>query len=227
MSARAAFVYLHGFASGPSSRKAVELVARFAGEGVALEVPDLNEGPGGFHGLTIGRMLAATKMAATRALRASGLADHAPLVVMGSSLGGFTAAHLAAREPSVVSAVLLAPAFDFARRLKERIEREDGDGVVRATREFPVFHHAWKRDERCGMALLEEGLRYEAFPDVRVPACVIHGRRDDVVPSALSEQFASGRANVRLHLLDDDHMLHASSEQIWQETRAHVAAWLT
>ena len=42
----------------------------------------------------------------------------------------------------------------------------------------------------------------------------------------ISERFAEGRANVKLHLMDDDHMLHGSSQRIWAETRAHVAAWL-
>ncbi len=36
---------------------------------------------------------------------------------------------------------------------------------------------------------------------------VVHGWRDDVVPFALSQRFAAEH-HARLHLLDDDHLLH-------------------
>ena len=37
-------VYLHGFASGPSSRKARFFAERFAELGIGLEIPDLAQG---------------------------------------------------------------------------------------------------------------------------------------------------------------------------------------
>jgi len=45
------FVYLHGFASSPSSRKARFFAERFRELGIGLEVPDLAEGD--FRNLTL------------------------------------------------------------------------------------------------------------------------------------------------------------------------------
>ena len=44
-------IYLHGFASGPGSKKAQYFARQFAGEGTAIEIPDLAEG--NFEGLTL------------------------------------------------------------------------------------------------------------------------------------------------------------------------------
>jgi pimeloyl-ACP methyl ester carboxylesterase len=61
------------------------------------------------------------------------------------------------------------------------------------------------------------------FPDVRVPALVVHGRRDEVVDVALSREWARGRSNVRLVEVDDDHSLGATVPLILSETDAFLA----
>src|SRR6185437_13922113 len=95
------FVYLHGFASGPASRKASFFRERLAGHGIALEIPDLAEG--NFRGLTL-----------TAQLQAIQRLGQGPLVLIGSSLGGYLAALYAAVHPGQVERmVLLAPAFNF------------------------------------------------------------------------------------------------------------------
>ncbi|HVY61772.1 MAG TPA: YqiA/YcfP family alpha/beta fold hydrolase [Planctomycetota bacterium] len=175
-------VYLHGFASGPGSVKARDFRRRFAERGIDLAIPDLNE-PGGFEGLTLTRMLGVVR-------------PLAPEVLIGSSLGGYTAALLAAREPSVRAVVLMAPAFDFPRRIAPVLGPDS--------------------------PLVRDGLAYEAFPDVRCPALVLHGVRDETVPVELSREFGKSRKNVTLVELDDDHLLHASMERMWAETLAFL-----
>ena len=49
------FIYLHGFASGSQSAKAIYLRDRFAELDINLKVPDLNQGD--FFNLTISRQL--------------------------------------------------------------------------------------------------------------------------------------------------------------------------
>lgn len=206
------YLYLHGFASGPGSSKARVFRERFAALGIDLPVPDLNlaAGPGGrfdFEGLTITRMLDAVRAAR-------------PRVLIGSSLGGYVSALYAAREPGVERIVLMAPAFDFGRRLAARIAAEDREGAVLRQGWFPVFHFGLGREARCGVGLVEDAQRYEAFPDARCPALVVHGLRDDSVPVALSREFAAGRASARLIELDDDHQLVASTEFIVREAQS-------
>ena len=221
---RAALVYLHGFASGPSSSKAQVLKQRFAALGVPMALPDLNEGEGGFERLTVTRMIAATRAAMARARAESGLPADGPVALLGSSLGGYTSALVAAREPSVVAAVLLAPAFCFPERLEKRIRDEDPGVLDRGF--FETFHYARNQNCRIATDIVTDGRQYEAWPEVRCPALIIHGKRDDVVPVDLSREFSKSRQNVKLLELDDDHQLTSSVERIWTEARAFLSPWL-
>ena len=104
-------LYLHGFASSSRSSKGMFLANRFAELGVEVVLPALDEGV--FEELTITRQLQFIARVAAR-MR--------PSIMSGSSLGGYLAALHAAREPVTAPAlVLLAPAFDFARRLSRRL----------------------------------------------------------------------------------------------------------
>ena len=97
-------LYLHGFASGPSSSKARYFQERLESAGMPVEVPDLAAGD--FEHLTLTGQLGVIERSA-----AAG-----PVSLAGSSMGGYLAALYAARHPEVLRVVLLAPAFDFARR---------------------------------------------------------------------------------------------------------------
>ena len=202
-------VYLHGFASSPSSRKARFFAERLRAAGVAVEVPDLAGGD--FEHLTISGQLAVVER----------VAAGEPVVLMGSSMGGYLAALYAARHPEVPRAVLLAPAFGFARRWPESL----GEEGMRQWREQgwrEVFHYATGEPARIGYQLIEDGLRYEDFPDVRQPALIFHGVRDDVVPAAFSQEFAAGRDNIHLRLIESGHELTDVMEQLWEEAKAFL-----
>jgi pimeloyl-ACP methyl ester carboxylesterase len=209
------FVWLHGFASAPTSTKARYVKERLASKGRTLEIPDLNEPA--FRDLTMTRML-------DQLARISG---KDPLVLFGSSLGGFTAATYAARHPEeVAAAVLLAPAFDLARRWEDRmpeaeLRRWRTEGV------FPFDHHARGRKEELSIGFLEDAGRYEPFPLPAAPTLVLQGTRDDVVDPGLAREFASrmgGRA--RLVELEDGHELTADLERLWREMEIHLAPHL-
>src|SRR5438045_1163311 len=82
------FLWVHGFASGPSSRKGRFARDRLHERGVELAIPDFNEPS--FFDLTVSRMLT----------RIDGLAgEDEPAILFGSSLGGFAAATWAAMRP--------------------------------------------------------------------------------------------------------------------------------
>jgi len=211
------FVWLHGFASGPTSTKARYVGERLAKKGQLLEIPDLNEPA--FRDLTVTRML-------EQVARIAGQAEDR-IVLFGSSLGGYTAATYAARHPGQIAAtVLLAPAFDLARRWEERmpgaeLEKWRNDGV------FPFDHHARGRKEELSIGFLEDAARYDPFPLPSAPTLVLQGTVDDVVDPALAREFAARmKGRARLVELPDGHELTADLPRLWREMEVHLGPFL-
>lgn len=187
-------IYLHGFASGPSSSKARYFRERLERAGATVSVPDLADGD--FERLTITGQLAVIERTAAKA----------PVCLVGSSMGGYLAALYAARHTEVSRLVLLAPGFGFARRWAE----SHGPEKLREWRErgfIEVFHYVENRPVPLRYGLIEDGACYEDYPDFRQPALIFHGRADDQVPAAYSEEFAAGHPNARLEILESGHEL--------------------
>lgn len=195
-------VYLHGFASGPSSKKARFFAGRFAELGIPLDVPDLAEGD--FENLTIGGQLRVVEHAARGG----------PVTLIGSSLGGYLAALYASRHPQVEKLVLLAPAFCFPTRwpaiLGPQKLRE-----WRRTGKLPVFHYGVGGMRDLGSAVLEEAHHYEDYPAFSQPALILRGAHDDVVPLELSERFTELHSNAGLCILESHHELIDVLETMW------------
>ena len=187
-------LYLHGFASGPESRKARYFRSHLESQGFNVGIPDL--AAGNFERLTVTGQLDVIN----RAARGE------PVPIIGSSLGGYLAALYAARHPDVPRVVLLAPAFGFARRWPERLGAQRMAEWRRAGK-MPVFHYAEGRMRDLSPALIEDGARYEDFPDFTQPALIFHGAKDDTVPPAYSQEFAATHPNATLEILDSGHEL--------------------
>ena len=216
-------VYLHGFASSPQSSKAQFFQRKFAERDVPMEIPRLDEGR--FEELTISGQLGVIGRA---------VGDR-PAVLIGSSLGGYLAALYAARHPSEVEKlVLLAPAFQFPRRWRERVwPAIDGDhGMARRYYTYedwkregsiPVFHYGEGRERRLSYRFVEDAALYEDEPEFPQPAIILHGVRDDVVPAGISRGYASRRPNTRLVLFDSGHELTDVLEPMWLEILKFLA----
>jgi hypothetical protein len=198
-------VYLHGFASSPQSGKAVFFAERFRALGVPFTAPQLDEGS--FEGLTISGQLRVVEKTV----------QGEPAVLMGSSLGGYLAALYAARHPEIEKLVLLAPAFQFPTRWRARYSTQELE-LWRRQGTIPFFHYGFKEERGLGFQMVEDALKYEDEPAFRQPALVLHGRKDEVVPAALSKAFAEGHPNVTLRLLDSGHELTDVLETLWMET---------
>lgn len=213
------WLYLHGFASGPSSTKGVQIAAHFARRGIAVErlnlrVPSLER-------LRLRAMMDVVKQAI------GGERDRA--VLWGSSLGGLTACRVAEEDARVCALVLLAPAFRIMERWRQRL----GEEAFQAWEErgwLEVDDYAEKRLARVdfGFAVdaAEVDERSGGWPDVRVPTLIIHGQRDDVVEIALSRDFAAGKRHVRLVEVDDGHDLVASIPRILREAEDFLRPFL-
>ena len=216
-------LYLHGFASSPQSSKARFFAKKLAGRGVAFDAPDLNEPH--FSTLTV-----------TRMLKQAGAAIDAhsdPVAVIGSSLGGFVAVQVALSYPARVRCVvLLAPALDFDPSEVaggSRAVSEDHDDPLsrlgdrdlaawRSSNRLDVFHYGYGRMMTVQYDLYVDAARYSAIDAALTqPVQVFQGRRDTAVDPSTVERWAAARPNVELHLLDDDHQLHASLDYIWRE----------
>jgi pimeloyl-ACP methyl ester carboxylesterase len=202
-------IYLHGFASGPGSKKAQLFRRRFGERGVALEIPDLDAGD--FARLTVSGQLAAIEE----------VARGEAVSLMGSSLGGYLAALYAARHPEVARLVLMAPAFGFGRRFLDSIGPAEAERW-RQTGWRAVFNYAAGREERLWWRLIEDALQFEEFPSVPQPTLLFHGRHDNQVPHALSREFARQHPNASLELFDDGHELLDSVDRIWDASAAFL-----
>ncbi len=202
-------LYLHGFASGPNGTKASALRGRLESQGAVFLAPDLNAPD--FAGLTVSRSLA----------RVEEMTREGTWDVVGSSLGGLTAAFFAARfAPRVRRVVLLCPAFHLERLFAaslgdEAIERWKAQGTHPfADASGQVVPVCWR--------LFEDLASYAGFPPVHHPTLVIHGTRDDTVPVDFSRAFARTSPLVRLEEIDDDHRMEASVAHVC----ARVASFL-
>ncbi len=198
-------VYLHGFASSPGSKKARYFRERFAQRGVELEIPDLAQG--NFERLTITAQLRVIERTA----------GGEPVCLIGSSLGGYLAALYAARHREAQKLVLMAPAFSFVPRWRERLGSE---AMMRwkETGTLAVQHYGDGELHQLEYGLIEDASEYEPYPEFAQPALIFHGRRDDVVPPEYSIEFAGSHANVDLRLLDSDHDLVDVLDRMWEET---------
>jgi hypothetical protein len=66
--------------------------------------------------------------------------------------------------------------------------------------------------------LIDDGRRYEGYPQIRQPLLIFHGKNDSVVPTDLSIQFSSRHPQAQLHLLESDHELLNMLDDMWLET---------
>lgn len=210
-------VYLHGFASGPSSSKAQHFRRFFAARGIELAIPALDGGD--FTRLTLSGQLRIVESVCGAATAAGRPPE--PLVLIGSSMGGYLSALYAAQHPEVDALILMAPAFDFARRWRERLGPDELTRWER-TGEIEIEHYAYKRRLPLRIDLLRDAERHEPWPQVTAPTLVLHGRRDDVVPESLVRTWVERTPSARLLLFDAGHELTECLDELVEEARRHL-----
>lgn len=199
--------YLHGFASGPSSRKATHVRQGFADRGVSVAVPDLTPGSDGFE-----RSTPLTMLEVARATLGDAPGPHA---LIGSSLGGYLSALLASQDPRVGRLVLLAPAFRLFERWRGRLGQAQLDAWKAGG--LLTHHHVTNTERRIGWPFFEAAGALPALPVVTVPTLVIAGSRDETVPLADVEAWVAATPTARLVTVDDGHELAASLDLILAE----------
>lgn len=198
------YIYLHGFASSPQSAKALFFCDQLANQNLALLVPDLNQGD--FGNLSLSRQIQQVAVL---------IEAEDAVTLIGSSLGGLTAAWIAERYSQVLRLILLAPAFGFLQHWLTQLGPETV-ATWQTEGSLPVFHPREQRTLPLAYHFVTDAQQYSE-QDLRrpVPTLICHGRWDEVIPLAASEDYAQQRPWVSLIRLDSDHALTAALPEIW------------
>lgn len=192
-------LFLPGYASDMEGSKALALDAHAARRGLAMVRFDYS-GTGGLEGVFEDGTL---DLWLEEALAVVDRLTAGPLILVGSSMGGWIALHVALRRPQRVHALLgiaAAPDFSdwgFTGEQKAVMER-DGRLSTRdrhSERASVVTHAFWRSAE--ALRLLDGGI------DIRCPVRLVHGEQDREVPTAvalrLMERLRS--ADVQLNII--------------------------
>lgn len=209
------YLYLHGFASSPQSKKAQALKHQFDQLGLPLQIPDLNQGD--FSRLCLSRQIHQVQAQLSQSTE--------PFVLIGSSFGGLTAAWMAEQpdqQGQIEALVLLAPAFQFLAQWLPRL----GPDQLKAWQtngSLDVFHYSAQRNLPLRYDFVEDAQQYQddSLKQV-VPTLVIHGIHDAVISVEASRAYAATRPWVTLVEVDSDHALVDVQDEIWQYVQAFL-----
>ncbi|MGD1913402.1 MAG: YqiA/YcfP family alpha/beta fold hydrolase [Rivularia sp. (in: cyanobacteria)] len=199
------YIYLHGFASSPNSAKAKYIFQRFGENQINLEIPDLNSDD--FSHLTIERQIQQV---------AANLKQDTSVTIIGSSLGGLTAAHIGEKYLQIKRLVLLAPAFGF---LSHWLPTLGTDVIQRWQQDkyLMVYHHGEQRELPLSYDFLSNANKYQEKVLQRpIPTLILHGENDEVIPIQASRDYAQKRSWVELIELNSNHALGDVMIDIWQ-----------
>lgn len=212
------YIYLHGFASSPDSAKAKYFRDRFSSLGIDLKTPDLNQDD--FSGLTLTRQLRQIETEFLPIQSSQSTTENVKklgeVTIIGSSFGGLTAAWLAQRQLSVKQIVLLAPAFQFLGHWlpllgQQQLEKWESEKYL------PVYHYGEQRYLPLNYQFVADMAEYPEQKLMRsVPALIVHGKHDTIIPVQASRSFAADRPWVQLIELEDDHSLGNVLGEIWE-----------
>ncbi len=204
-------LYLHGFASGPTSTKAVFFKEKLEGIGFRVDVPDLNGSD--FSNMTLTSQLAIIDRCLEQANGAG------EILVFGSSMGGLLAVLAAQKHDKIDRLILMAPGFGLQRRWLEwlgqsGVDAWKQDGFVE------VMHYATNTTERLSYDFIKDAERYDTENlQVTRPTLVIHGKNDETVPYEESVRFSElNSKHAQYHLLEADHGLLEHLDQMWSLT---------
>lgn len=193
------YVLLHGIGMGRSVY--VDVVTRLGGRMIALDLPGFGEAPEPARTLTMERH--ADLVAAY--LRSASVAD---AVIIGHSMGSQIAVELAARHPSLVSAVVLAgPTVNSASRnileqathLLRDIVGEGPLVIWRGAREYLRGGPHLIRKMRATIVHEPE----KVFGKVQCPALVLRGESDPLAPMTWCREIVDAIPDAELRVIPD------------------------
>ena len=210
-------IYLHGFASGPKSSKAVFFARELSSIGVQTIIPDLNAPD--FQHLTLTSQLEVTRRAI------DDISKERSIVLIGSSMGGLIATLTAAETKNLAGLILLAPGFGLNKRWSIMLG-EEALATWKKNGSAEVFNYAAGKKLPLHYRFFDDINKYETDElTVNVPTLIFHGKGDETVPISESEAFAKRNQDyVQLHAIDDDHQLLSSLEYMWMSSKEFLGS---
>jgi abhydrolase domain-containing protein 10 len=220
-------VFVHGFRSHCGGDKALGLAGHAADRGYPWLRFDL-----GGHGASGGEFDAFRLSALLADLEAVlDFLGGRPVVLAGSSMGGWLATLAALRRPRQVAGLLLiAPAFNFIRNrfgtlLAPFLARWQEEGTM--TFDDPYGGEPFRLDH--DIIADAEGLDVlEPAPRLSCPVRILHGEHDEVVPVSVSREFVARARAPSLTLTvipGGDHRLNTAIplmatavDELWRQT---------
>jgi len=192
------FIYLHGFASSPSSNKAVVFKNKFKEIGFSLVAPDLEKGNFKNINLTFQMNILFDLL--------NKFKDE-EVCLVGSSMGGYLAAIAAQKRKNVKAIYLMAPGFNFMDRWMKRLGL-DWEDETSWTSMIPVFHYGHGVTKHISTRIFKDAKNWSNLKlDRKIPIRIIHGIHDEVVSVNESRKFVVDRPWSSLKELDADHGL--------------------
>ena len=188
------FIYLHGFASGPSSNKARVFKKRFEQLKIPIHIPDLQEDD--FENLTLSRQIRLVQAIIDGE-------QNKNFGLIGSSMGGYLATLIAQTRERVKALYLMAPGFNFLTRWSEKLN------LTELPQEYiSVFHYRYNKEVLLNTQLFRDAEIWESNPlDRIIPIRIAHGLHDETVNIEESRNFVRERPYCNLKELDSDHGL--------------------
>ena len=212
MSNQYKFVYLHGFASGPSSYKATFFAEKLSiNFQTKLYCPDLNLPD--FFNLTLTSQINFLE----------NQFEKDSVVLIGSSLGAYIALLVAQRNRIKVHAlILIAPAFEIVER---KVKLMNSDELVKWEKEneIEIFHHFHQQTMKLSFNFIKDAKKYSIdINKLHIPILLFHGKNDDVVDYRLSEKYMSSYPNLEAYFPDSDHLMIDQLDFIWQKAKRFI-----
>jgi abhydrolase domain-containing protein 10 len=219
-------MFVHGFRSHCGGEKALA----FARHAAVRDYPWLRFDLGG-HGASGGEFSRFRLSALLADLEAVlDFVGERPVVLAGSSMGGWLATLAALRRPRQVAGLLLiAPAFNF---IQNRFGALPPDMLARWREAGSLsFEDPYGGEPfRLEYGVIDDAARHDVLeppPVLGCPVRILHGERDEAVPLATSREFvARARAqSITLTVVPDgDHRLNAAIplmtaavDELWQQ----------